>query len=87
MSAVIFRDTATVAQLLDLGWWADRPDSNGVTPLMAAAWLGDEESTRLLLKGGADPNQSSASGTVLDYAMRGGNSAVMELLLKASRPR
>ncbi len=87
MSAVIFRDTATVAQLLDLGWWADRPDSNGVTPLMAAAWLGDEETTRLLLKGGADPNQSSAKGTVLDYAMRGGNSAVMELLLKASRPR
>lgn len=87
MSAVIFRDTATVAQLLDLGWWADRPDSNGVTPLMAAAWLGDEEATRLLLKGGADPNQSSAKGTVLDYAMRGGNSAVMELLLKATRAR
>jgi len=87
MSAVIFRDTATVAQLLDLGWWADRPDSNGVTPLMDAAWLGDEEATRLLLKGGADPNQGSAKGTVLDYAMRGGNSAVMELLLKATRAR
>jgi uncharacterized RDD family membrane protein YckC len=80
MTAVMYRDTATVAQLLELGWWVDRPDSNGVTPLMAAAWLGDPESTRLLLKGGADPNRSSTAGTVLDYASRGGNAEVIQLV-------
>jgi uncharacterized RDD family membrane protein YckC len=81
MTAVMYRDTAAVGQLLELGWWVDRPDSNGVTPLMAAAWLGDAASAQLLLKGGADPNRSSpAGGPVLDYARRGGNAAVIELL-------
>lgn len=36
MTAVLYRDREAVAKLLDLGRWADKPDSNGFTPLMAA---------------------------------------------------
>jgi uncharacterized RDD family membrane protein YckC len=80
MTAVMYRDGAAAAELLELGWWADRPDSNGVTPLMAAAWNGDAAMTQLLLKGGADPNRRGPGGSVLDYAGRGGDIQVIELL-------
>lgn len=49
MTAVMYRDQAAVAELLDLGWCVDRPDSNGLTPLMAAALNGDAAMTELLL--------------------------------------
>jgi uncharacterized RDD family membrane protein YckC len=83
MTAVMYRDGAAAAELLELGWWADRPDSNGVTPLMAAAWNGDAAMTQLLLKGGADPNRRGPGGTVLDYASRGGDIQVIELLKRS----
>jgi ankyrin repeat protein len=80
MTAVMFRDPAAATELLELGWWVDRPDSNGVTPLMAAAWNGDAAMTRLLLKAGADPNRYARGGSVLDYAGRGADALVIELL-------
>jgi uncharacterized RDD family membrane protein YckC len=80
MTAVMYQDVAAAAELLELGWWADRPDSNGVTPLMAAAWNGDPAMAQLLLKGGADPNRRGPGGSVLDYAGRGGDILVVELL-------
>ncbi len=83
MTAVMYRDVPAAAELLELGWWVDRPDSNRVTPLMAAAWLGDLAMTQLLLKGGADPTLRSPAGSMLDYADRGGDPQVIELLKRS----
>lgn len=83
MTAVMFRDRAAATQLLDMGWWPDRPDSNGVTPLMAAAMNGDADMTELLLGRGADPRRRGPGGSTLDYAGRGGNATVADLLRKA----
>jgi uncharacterized RDD family membrane protein YckC len=83
MTAVMYRDRAGVTQLLDLGWWPDRPDSNGVTPLMAAAMNGDAAMTELLLSRGANPALRGPGGSTLDYANRGGDGRVAELLRKA----
>jgi hypothetical protein len=83
MTAVMFRDPAAVTELLELGWWVDRPDSNGLTPLMAAAWNGDAAMTQLLLKAGADPNRHARGGSVLDYAGRGEDAMVIDLLRRS----
>jgi uncharacterized RDD family membrane protein YckC len=83
MTAVMYRDRAAAIQLLDLGWWPDRRDSNGVTPLMAAAMNGDAAMTELLLGRGADPTLRGPGGSTLDYAGRGGDGKVAELLRKA----
>jgi hypothetical protein len=83
MTAVMNRDQTAVIELLDRGWWVDRPDSNGVTPLMAAAWNGDAPMTQLLLQRGADPNRRGPGGSVLDYAARGGDTRVIEFLRRA----
>ena len=80
MTAVMFRDAAALSELLELGWWVDRPDSNGLTPLMAAAWNGDAALAQILLKAGADPNAHARGGSVLDYAGRGEDARVIELL-------
>jgi hypothetical protein len=80
MTAVMFRDAAAVSELLELGWWVDRPDSNGLTPLMAAAWNGDAAMAQVLLKAGADPNAHARGGSVLDYAGRGEDARLIELL-------
>jgi uncharacterized RDD family membrane protein YckC len=83
MSAVMLRDGAGAAEVLELGFWADRPDPNGVTPLMAAAMNGDAAIAQLLLKHGADPNRHGPAGSVLDYAMRGRDSKLIALLKQA----
>ncbi|MGH8623563.1 MAG: MBG domain-containing protein, partial [Burkholderiales bacterium] len=83
MTAVMYLDLAAVVELLDLGWWVDRPDSRGRTPLMAAALNGDVAMTRLLLQRGADPSRRAPGGSVLDYARMTGNAEVIELLLRA----
>ena len=80
MTCVMFRDAPALAELLELGWWVDRPDSNGLTPLMAAAWNGDPAMAQLLLKSGADPNRRAPGGSVLDYAGRGENALVIQML-------
>jgi len=55
MTAVVFRDAAAVNELIAFGRWPDKPDSHGVTPLMAAARLGDTTNAEALLKAGANP--------------------------------
>lgn len=83
MTAVMYRDRAAATQLLDMGWWPDRRDSNGVTPLMAAAMNGDAAMTELLLSRGANATLRGPGGSTLDYANRGGDAKVAELLRKA----
>lgn len=83
MTAVMSRDQAGAAEVLALGFWADRPASSGVTPLMVAAMNGDAAIAQLLLKHGADPNRSGPGGSVLDYALRSRDGKVIELLKKA----
>jgi len=80
MTAVMYRDAAAITQLLDLGWWVDRRDTNGVSPLMAAAWNGDAALVQLLLQRGADPNRRARGGSVLDYAGRSGDGLIIEML-------
>jgi uncharacterized RDD family membrane protein YckC len=83
MTAVMYRDAAGVTQLLDLGWWVDRTDSNGVSPLMAAAWIGDLALVQLLLQRGANPNLRARGGSVLEYAGRSEDVIVLDLLKQA----
>lgn len=67
MTAVLRRNRAAVTELLDLGWWVNKPGALGMTPLMAAVDIGDTAMAELLLKRGADPNLVSSRG---DSALR-----------------
>jgi hypothetical protein len=81
MTAVLYRDRETVTQLVGLGRWLDKRDSNGLTPLMVAASIGDSEMVRLLLQNGADAALQAPGGmTALDFALEGGNAAATQLL-------
>jgi hypothetical protein len=55
MTAVVYRDLPALNDLLALGKWPDKPDSQGLTPLTVAALYGYEECVDALLKAGADP--------------------------------
>jgi uncharacterized RDD family membrane protein YckC len=84
MTAVLYRDRETVSQLLDFGRWADKRDSNGLTPLMIAALSGDSEMARLLLERGADPNlQAPGGATALEFAQHSGDAATTQLLQRS----
>ena len=83
MTAVMGRDLVGTAEVLELGFWVDRPDSNGVTPLMVAAMNGDAAIVLVLLKYGADPGRSGPGGSMLDYAGRSRDAKLIELLKKA----
>ena len=84
MTAVLYSDREAVAQLLDVGRWVDKPDSNGLTPLMAAVLGRDPDMVRLLLERGADPNLQAPGGEVaLEMARANGDGASESLLLKA----
>jgi len=84
MTAVLYGDRAAVSQLLELGRWVDKPDSNGLTPLMAAVLGRDAEMVELLLMRGADPNRQAPGGDVaLEMARENGDGASESLLLKA----
>ena len=55
----------------------------GATPLLFTARVGDDESARLLLKAGADPNDSQPDGvSALVLAAHSGNGHVAALLLE-----
>lgn len=84
MTAVLYRDPAAVTQLLDLGRWADKRDSNGLTPLMVAAMTGDAGMVALLLGRGADATLQAPGGlTALDFSLERGDSASSQLLQRS----
>ena len=84
MTAVLYSDREAVSVLLDLGRWVDKPDSNGLTPLMAAVLLRNAGMVQLLLERGADPNLQAPGGEVaLEMARDNGDGASESLLLKA----
>jgi hypothetical protein len=84
MTAVLYGDREAVSALLDLGRWVDKPDSNGLTPLMAAVLARDADMAQLLLERGADPNLQAPGGEVaLEMARDIGDGASESLLLKA----
>ena len=56
MTAVLRGDQDAVTQLLDLGWWVDKPGADGLTPLMAAVMNRDTRMAQLLLDHGAIPS-------------------------------
>lgn len=87
MTAVLDGDLAGVQQLLDLGRWVDKPDSNGMTPLMIAVLNRDILVVRLLLERGADPNLQAPGGdTALDMARALGEGQIeRELLDRGAR--
>jgi hypothetical protein len=62
MTAVLYFDAAAVHELLEIGKYPDKPDSNGFTPLAAAIELGDTASAELLLKAGANPDKRAYNG-------------------------
>lgn len=81
MTAVYYLDPPAVQELLGLGKWPDKPDSRGVTPLMAAAELGQVGCAEALLVGGANPNLSSAGGeTAASFARRRADNSMLALL-------
>ena len=62
----------------------DERDRMGLTPLHWAAQQGDECSTEVLLKFGADPNAADHNGlTALHWAASGGNASCISQLLEA----
>jgi len=72
--------------LVDAGAKVNVDDSRGMTPLMLAVSSEHQDAAlvRLLLKSGADPNARSKTGeTVLDWARKYGDPAVLETLQKA----
>jgi ankyrin repeat protein len=76
MTAVLRGDKEAVRELLDLGWWVDKPSANGITPLMAAVMNQDAPMVQLLLDHGAEPsvqalnlarkNKDAASASLLE---------------------
>ncbi|GFF30153.1 putative ankyrin repeat protein RF_0381 [Aspergillus udagawae] len=61
-----------------------RPMPRGLTPLFYAAWLGREDTTRILLEAGADPSiQTEGGETVLQRAISGNHINIVRLLLDA----
>jgi uncharacterized RDD family membrane protein YckC len=79
MTAVFYRDAAGLSELLAFGKWPDKPDSRGMTPLMAAAMLGDLGSAEALLKAGAEPSRA------MEVARDRGDGAMMTLIEKYYR--
>ncbi len=79
MTAVICKDSDAVTQLLDLGWWVDRPDQTGLPPLLEAVKLGDAKMVELLLMRRAEVN--TRGGSALKIARRNQDLVMEELLL------
>lgn len=82
VTAVLYRDTWAVNDLLAFGKWPDKPDSRGMTPLMLAAMLGDSASAEALLKAGANPNRTGPGGDTAVSIARERRDAPMQALLQ-----
>ncbi len=82
--AVRSGDLAAVKALLDAGADVNERDQLGATPLLDAAWYGNEQIVRLLVEGGArvDATHDEGGSTPLDYAVLRGNEAIVHLLLE-----
>lgn len=60
----------------------NRPDSEGITPLLSAAIHGRIKSAKVILQRGADVNKADNSGnTPLMFAAKNGNLELLKLLL------
>jgi len=55
MTAVVFQDLEALKELLALGEWPDKADSQGRPPLLVALELGYLKIADALLEGGANP--------------------------------
>ncbi len=81
MTAVLRPDTQGVVELLDLGRWVDKPDSNGTTPLQAAVRSRNPAMVELLVSRGANVSTSGPNGvTALDIARANNDAAMVSLL-------
>jgi uncharacterized RDD family membrane protein YckC len=79
MSAVLDGDVESVNALLKLGKWPDKPDSQGLTPLMVAAGRGDLRTAEALLRAGADGRSAAP------LAQKRGDGEMMALLARYRR--
>lgn len=84
MTAVLKPDREGVSHLLELGRWVDKPDANGITPLLAAVRNRDTAMAELLLARGANANVSASNGfNALMISRANGDSAMTTLLQRA----
>lgn len=83
MHAVLRGDIGCVNMLLTKDADTDAMDEFGMTVLMLAAFMGNEETARLLLDNGADVNKGGKFFGALEYAVIGGHPDMVKLLLKA----
>ena len=80
-TAVLYRDTKAVQELLAFGKWPEKADSRGITPLMLAAEVGDAGAAEALLKAGANPTRPGPGGsTATSIARERSNAAMLKLL-------
>jgi hypothetical protein len=81
MTAVLYRDAKAVDELIAFGKWPEKSDSRGITPLMAAALLGETGMAGSLLAAGANPNRPGPGGfTATSIARERSDIAMLKLL-------
>ena len=79
--AIRDEDSSQIRKLLNKNN-LNRPDSEGITPLLSAAIHGRIKSAKAILKRGADVNKADNSGnTPLMFAAKNGNLELLQLLL------
>lgn len=81
--AIFHEDLAAIKRLARYREDINQIDEYGLTPLIEAAIMNNEEISAYLLKQGADPNQQDVTGgTALQWAAENNNRYLCELLLK-----
>ena len=81
--AVRAGDTLNMRRELAAGADVNALDEDGVTPLLYPATAGDQDTVRVLLKAGANPNQPGQSIPPLTGAASWGDAEMVKLLLDA----